>query len=150
MTSPRSMVRTIGTNMKGDMSDGHLGDVMHFHVPRQHILVLGSTDAAVDLLERRSDIYSSRVTKIMNDMYGVMQFPSMFDTLTLLYSISPRAWNFILMEYGKMWRIHRREFHQYFHQNSVQAYKPIQLQECHSFLQRALNDPERLSQHLRL
>ena len=89
MTSPRSMVRTIGTNMKGNMSDEHLGDVMHFHVPRQHILVLGSTDAAVDLLERRSDIYSSRVTKIMNDMYGVMQLYLVFSMVFPMVGFQP-------------------------------------------------------------
>ena len=45
------------------------GDVMLLKIPTQRILVLSSVQAAVDLLEKRSDIYSSRPYIRMLDMY---------------------------------------------------------------------------------
>ena len=42
-----------------------LGDIMFFKIPTQRIVVLNSVEAAVDLLEKRSDIYSSRHQPLM-------------------------------------------------------------------------------------
>ena len=42
-----------------------LGDVMFFRIPTQRIVVLNSVEVAVDLLEKRSDIYSSRHQPLM-------------------------------------------------------------------------------------
>ena len=36
------------------------GDLLHFRAYNQHIIVLNSEETAVELLERRSAIYSSR------------------------------------------------------------------------------------------
>ena len=54
------------------------------------------------------------------------------------------------MRYSLEWHNHRREFHQFFHQRKVPVYQPIQLEECHVFLRRALDDPTRLAPKIRL
>ncbi|KAK7692903.1 hypothetical protein QCA50_004539 [Cerrena zonata] len=108
------------------------GDVLFLRVPTQNIVVLNSTQAAFDLLEKRSDIYSSRISKIM------------------IALIIPKQWNFALMEYTPEWRVYRRNFHQFFHQRTVHNYHPIQLNQCRGFLRRTLGDSSQLSQHIRL
>ena len=59
-------------------------------------------------------------------------------------------WDFALMPYSSLWRAHRREFHQFFHQRAVFKYHPIQLRECRAFLRRVLESPEDLGDHIRL
>ncbi|KAK7687261.1 hypothetical protein QCA50_009766 [Cerrena zonata] len=44
------------------------GDVLLLRIPTLPIVVLGSAQAAFDLLEKRSDIYSSRPHKMMYDL----------------------------------------------------------------------------------
>ena len=48
-----------------------LGDIIHLKTPAQHIVVLGSTQVAVDLLDKRSETYSNRPQVLMNDLYVV-------------------------------------------------------------------------------
>ncbi|KAK7687641.1 hypothetical protein QCA50_008856 [Cerrena zonata] len=108
------------------------GDVLYLKTPTQAVVVLGSAQAALDLLDKRSDIYSSRPHIRMLDI------------------VSPRPWNFAVMEYGPRWRTYRRQFHQFFHQHAVSDYQPIQLQQSRAFLQRALDEPDGLSHHIHL
>ncbi len=42
------------------------GDIVYLHLPAQPTVVLGSVQAAIELLDRRSAIYSSRPTPIMD------------------------------------------------------------------------------------
>lgn len=44
------------------------GDVLHFRAYNQHIIVINSEEAATELLERRSVIYSSRLFVPMWDL----------------------------------------------------------------------------------
>ena len=44
------------------------GDVIYLYLPGQNVLVLNSARSAMDLLGRRSRIYSSRPTSVMNDL----------------------------------------------------------------------------------
>lgn len=37
-------------------------------IPNQHIVVLNSMDVAMDLLDKRSDVYSDRPYSVMNDL----------------------------------------------------------------------------------
>ena len=41
------------------------GDVVHVNVLGQHLIFLNSEKAAIDLLEKRSAIYSDRGTSVM-------------------------------------------------------------------------------------
>ncbi|KAK7676908.1 hypothetical protein QCA50_020164 [Cerrena zonata] len=107
------------------------GDVLYLNIPTQPVLVLNSAQAVLDLLEKRSEIYSDRPPVVMDELIGL-------------------EWNFVVMGYTQKWRTHRREFHHYFHQRRIIEYHPIILQECRSFLRRALEDPAQLASHLRL
>lgn len=44
------------------------GDIVYIDIPTQPIIVLGSADAAFELLEKRSDIYSDRPRLVMDDL----------------------------------------------------------------------------------
>ncbi|CAL1710835.1 unnamed protein product [Somion occarium] len=106
------------------------GDVIYLDLPGRPTIVLGSVKVAVELLEKRSSIYSDR---------------AVFVTDKLL------SWdfNFAFMPYSQTWRNHRRAFHQYFNQGEVHKYHPIQVRECRAFLQRMLDSPENIAQHVR-
>lgn len=125
---------------------------MYLRIPTQSILVLGSAQAAFDLLEKRSDLYSGRTQRIVYNtcVPDVTDFMQQLFIFYFLLRMSPRRWNLGLMTYGSQWRSYRREFHQYFNQHVVSNYQPIQLHQCRAFLRRALDDPSHLSQHIRL
>ncbi|KAK7678456.1 hypothetical protein QCA50_018516 [Cerrena zonata] len=107
------------------------GDVIFLNLPGSSLVVLGSAQAAVDLLEKRSDIYSDRPISILHQMMS-------WD------------WNLAFMPYTPLWRNQRREFHQFFNSGQVSKYQPIQLRECRAFLQRLLNSPSAdLGQNIR-
>jgi len=42
------------------------GDIVHLEALGQHIVILNSAKAAIDLLERRSSIYSGRPVAIIS------------------------------------------------------------------------------------
>lgn len=99
-------------------------------LPQQPTVVLGSVQAALDLMEKRSHIYSDKPVFVMDELM---------------------TWDFNLgfMPYTQKWRDHRRAFHQYFNQREVAKYEPIQVQECRAFLRRMLDAPDDLAQHVR-
>ena len=51
-----------------------LGDVVHLDVAGQPMIVLGSQEAASELLEKRSSNYSDRAPSPMVDMYAPLRF----------------------------------------------------------------------------
>ncbi|KAH8103605.1 CyP450 monooxygenase [Cristinia sonorae] len=106
-------------------------DVIFLDLPMQPTIILGSADAALDLLDKRSNIYSSKSTSVMIDLMG---------------------WEFNLsfMPYTNRWRAHRRMFHQQFYQGIVSKYQPVQRQQAREFLSWALKDPANTRKHVRL
>lgn len=48
-----------------NVPDTLLGDVTYVHAFNKHALIINSYEAAVDLLEKRSAIYSSRPPSVM-------------------------------------------------------------------------------------
>ena len=51
-----------------DQSSITAGDVMHLQIPAQPTIVVNSADVAFDLLDRRSAIYSSRPSSVMDTL----------------------------------------------------------------------------------
>ena len=49
-------------------SEDLAGDLLYLQVPTQNFVVLSSAQAAFDLLEKRSDIYSDRPTFLMHKL----------------------------------------------------------------------------------
>lgn len=93
-------------------------------------IILGSAQAAWDLLEKRGAIYSSRPRFIMggellsNGMRGVMA------------------------PYGPFWRRWRKLLHSGFMQRQAESYRPIQGLESKVLMQDLVNSPEDFRRHL--
>ncbi|KAG2037427.1 cytochrome P450 [Suillus americanus] len=54
------------------------------------------------------------------------------------------------MPYGNRWRLHRRIFHQAFHQTAIPAYHATQLRSAHKLLFSLLQDPENYPNHFQM
>ncbi|KAI0631054.1 CyP450 monooxygenase [Trametes polyzona] len=106
-------------------------DYAYLNVLGQHVLVLGSYDAANAFLENRSAISSGRPPCVMAELTGYM------------------PWEFGLWGYTEEWRRHRKAFHQLFHQNVIPNYRPAQVAQTRRFLRKLLDDPDEFIPHIR-
>ncbi|KAF9562064.1 cytochrome P450 [Agrocybe pediades] len=107
------------------------GDIFYFEVLGQSFLVLSSLERVHDIFDKRSANYSDRTP------------------LTMLVELIGFDFNMAMMPYGSWWRRHRRLFNEYFHQNAVHQYQPIQTRGTRAFLQRLLVTPEDFMHHTR-
>ncbi|TCD66264.1 hypothetical protein EIP91_001593 [Steccherinum ochraceum] len=99
-------------------------------VPTQPFILLGSVEAATELLDRKSGIYSDRIEPIM------MQLMRM-------------TYNVASMPYAPKWRAHRRMFDQQFRLSEVHNFKAIQLKQARRFLSWVLSSPACTQMHTR-
>ncbi|KAF7348415.1 Cytochrome p450 [Mycena sanguinolenta] len=95
-----------------------------------HILILNSVKAAMELLEKRAIFYSDRPT-----------FP--------MLPLSGADYSLVFMQHGDRWREHKRMFHQYFRREAVPAYYPVQLRKIHDLLRGLLSTPEDFDAHVK-
>ncbi|KAK0469549.1 cytochrome P450 [Desarmillaria tabescens] len=104
------------------------GDVLFLNSPGNKTIVLNSSQAATELLEKRSGNYSDRPDLNMMNLTG---------------------WNFSLafMRYSD--RTHRRMFHQYFQPRAILAYYPVQTKATLVLLQQLLKSPDECFHHVR-
>ncbi|RXW18855.1 hypothetical protein EST38_g6998 [Candolleomyces aberdarensis] len=105
------------------------GDMIYLKAPGQGILVLGSKQRTVDLLDKRAANYSDRPAFPITEL---MDF----------------TWTFGLMPYGLKWRQHRRAFHQYLNHNAMKLYHPIMQEETKSFLRKVKSQPDDIFDHV--
>lgn len=106
-------------------------DIIHLDVAGTSIIVIDTTEAAMDLLEKRSSIYSGRPRMPMiNELMGW-------------------SFHFGFMPYGDLWRQHRRVMHQSFHPTAAARFRPTELKATHGLLRRLLDEPDNLLGHLR-
>ncbi|KAK0500241.1 cytochrome P450 [Armillaria luteobubalina] len=106
------------------------GDVFYLDTPGNPTVVLNSSQAAEDLLEKRSGNYSDRPDFTMIKLSG---------------------WDLglTLMRYSDWWRMHRRMFHQYFQSRAVPAYNPVQMKAASVLLQQLHKSPDVFARHVR-
>ncbi|KAF8592281.1 cytochrome P450 [Ramaria rubella] len=107
------------------------GDLVYIKALRQTMAFVNSEAVALELLQKRSAIYSDRFDFPMLDLMGFVD------------------WNFVLMRYGDRWRQHRRIFHQKFHPAAVAAYHPVQAKHARELLLQLLDTPEDYLRHIR-
>ncbi|RPD53731.1 cytochrome P450 [Lentinus tigrinus ALCF2SS1-7] len=106
------------------------GPIFSLHLGSTPVIVLGTAQAAWDLLEKRSDIYSSRprfvvAGEILSDnMRGLM------------------------LPYGEGWRKWRKVLHSGLHSRRAEDYKEMQSLECIVLLHELLTDPANYERHL--
>ncbi|KAE9397655.1 cytochrome P450 [Gymnopus androsaceus JB14] len=105
-------------------------DILHLEVAGVNYIVLNSYDAAIDLLEKRSSIYSSR------------------PHLTMLNDLVGWTGDLLLMSYGSEWKSHRKLFQQEFHPSNSSLYLPHEKQALRVFLKSLLDAPEEWNEHV--
>ncbi|KAH9903304.1 cytochrome P450 [Cubamyces lactineus] len=91
------------------------GDVVYLEVLGRPMVILGSPEAMIELLEKRSAVTSDRPESALMSVFGQKN-------------------NFGFMRYGLLWRRLRRDFWQHFHSGVVPLYHPMQ----ESFTRKAL------------
>ncbi|KAJ8481542.1 hypothetical protein ONZ51_g5921 [Trametes cubensis] len=106
------------------------GDIVRLNMLGQHVVLLGTHEIAVDLLEKRSSVTSDRVC-------------------TTMITLSGWGWMFTAMSYGPWWRQHRKVFYQHFNANAARSYRPAQERHAHRFIQSVLGDPQDFTRHIR-
>lgn len=108
------------------------GDISHVEVLGQHVIVLNSVKAAVEMLEKKSSVYSDRpVLPMGGELVGWK------NTL-------------VLLPYGDRLREYRRNFHHVIGSRAaMDIYQPIEEIETHRFLKRVLAKPDQLQAHVR-
>ncbi|KAG8742021.1 hypothetical protein FRC10_002097 [Ceratobasidium sp. 414] len=93
------------------------------------IVVLNSVEDAVNLLEKRSSIYSDRA------QISMLVEPSLMDWGNLVTSLS----------YGERWRKSRRMMHQWLHKQAAEEFHPSQQHQARLLLQRLLSKSDSLN-----
>ncbi|KAE9399411.1 cytochrome P450 [Gymnopus androsaceus JB14] len=104
-------------------------DILHLEVAGTDYIVLNSYDAATDLLEKRSSIYSGR------------------PHYTMLCDLVGWSGDLVLMPYGNEWKSHRKLFQQEFHPANSSLYLPHEKKALRAFLKSLLDAPEEWGEH---
>ncbi|KAI9441764.1 cytochrome P450 [Lactarius indigo] len=107
------------------------GDIQSFHIFGQVIVVLSSTKATKDLLEKRGDIYSDR---------PVVPFFEMMEY----------DWVLALARYTEQWRLGRKLLDRGLGAGAASAYRPLQQLKARLLLTRLLGSPQELEAHIEL
>ncbi|KDR68481.1 hypothetical protein GALMADRAFT_231148 [Galerina marginata CBS 339.88] len=106
------------------------GSITHFRIFNQHVIVLNSIEDLIELIGKRTNIYSDRPQVPMVKLMG---------------------WDFTtaMKPYGSEWRIHRRLLQQSFRPAALLPYQPIQVKKVHAMLHGILNTGEDFMEHCR-
>ncbi|TFY71482.1 hypothetical protein EVG20_g1513 [Dentipellis fragilis] len=107
------------------------GDIIYVRTFGNPIIILNSSKAVYDLLDKRSSIYSSRPVR------------------TMVQELMGWSWMFSSMPYGAFWRKHRALFQKHFHSRTSNQYQPIQEKEAHVLLRNLHKSPDALAHHIR-
>ncbi|KAG1833877.1 cytochrome P450 [Suillus variegatus] len=107
------------------------GDIIYARLLNKPVMVVNSEEVAKDLFERRSSIYSDRPQSIVYEAFA-------------------SDFNMGFMPYGNRWRLHRRIFHQAFHQAATPAHQAVQLRSAHKMLSSLLQDPDNYPDHFQM
>jgi len=109
------------------------GDIIHLQIFGQHLVILNSSKAAVEMLDKKSVKYSDRPI-----------LPFVGDLLGCKHSLP-------LLPYGDTFRKTRKRFHRIIGtRTAVEGFSDVESMEIHKFLKRVLADPERLANHIRM
>ncbi|KAK7047633.1 hypothetical protein VNI00_006401 [Paramarasmius palmivorus] len=125
-------------------SQGNNSGIIQFSAAGTSIVVINNAQIAIDLLEKRSRIYSSRPPAPMTcDLMGWdwnLGFQP-YDATVLIYILA--------VHIGERWRQHRRLFLKAFNREAAKKFRPIELDATHHLLARLLEDPAAFLSHLK-
>ncbi|KAI0754758.1 cytochrome P450 [Daedaleopsis nitida] len=100
------------------------GKIISLKVMGRCLVIINDADAALELLEKRSAIYSSRAHSVTIELCGWGD------------------WNMASLPYGERWRSHRKTFWQHFHPGVISKYRPLQEEGARRLLPRLLLSPD--------
>ncbi|KAG1858341.1 cytochrome P450 [Suillus tomentosus] len=108
------------------------GDIAHVEILGQHIMVVNSTRTAIEMLDKKSNVYSDRPVRPMaGELCGWKQ------ALPLL-------------PYGDRFRQYRKNLHHIIGSRAaLKIYHPIEEIETRRFLKRVFLKPDQLREHIR-
>ncbi|KAF8837335.1 cytochrome P450 [Paxillus ammoniavirescens] len=104
------------------------GDVLYARLLDQEFVILNSQSDAVELLEKRSQIYSDR---------------------PFIATVEPYGFGFIFafQGYDDHWRLSRRIFHQTFRADTALTFRPMQLRRAREMIVNMIDDSDRYVSH---
>ncbi|OSD00712.1 cytochrome P450 [Trametes coccinea BRFM310] len=109
----------------------HGTDILRLDALGTNIIMIDSLRPAVELLDKRSSIYSDRPRMIMlNELAGF-------------------GWNYGSMQYGDDWRECRKMTHRELHPGALTKYRPVLLKNAHGFLARLASGRGAVPAHLK-
>ncbi|KDR76850.1 hypothetical protein GALMADRAFT_67401 [Galerina marginata CBS 339.88] len=107
------------------------GDIVYLHVLGQSVLFLNSREAAVDLLDKRSAIYSDKPSLVMvGDLCGCKEMIP-------------------FLPYGESFRRRRKLMQKTLGPRSIPAYHSILHSETHTFIDALVSSPSNYLRHIR-
>ncbi|KAG0699878.1 cytochrome P450 [Suillus ampliporus] len=108
------------------------GDISHIEILGQHIIVLNYVRTAMDMLDKKSSVYSDRPV-----------FPMGGELVGLKHALG-------LLPYGDHFRRYRKHLHRAIGSRAaLHIYNQIEEVETHRFLKRVLAKPDQLLAHVR-
>ncbi|KAH9956431.1 cytochrome P450 [Russula dissimulans] len=107
------------------------GDVMSFHVLGRVVVILGSTKATKDLLEKHGHVFSDRAVIPIFEMMEV-------------------SWSLLLAAYGDPWRLRRKIAERGFRPASLATFRVLQETRVRVLAARLLESPQEWAAHLEL
>ncbi|KIJ58388.1 hypothetical protein HYDPIDRAFT_34241 [Hydnomerulius pinastri MD-312] len=103
-------------------------DILYLRLLDQELVILNSQSDALEMLEKRSQIYSDRPFIATLAPYGM-------------------DCNFAFAPYGDHWRLCRRIFHQTFRADAALTFRPMQLRRARQMIVNMIDDPNQYPSH---
>ncbi|KIK58930.1 hypothetical protein GYMLUDRAFT_202199 [Collybiopsis luxurians FD-317 M1] len=107
------------------------GPLMSFRVFGQQFVMINTFETAMDLLEKRSNLYSSRPHSIMGDLVG-------------------RDKTILFTKYGATLKECRKIVHSWMNKGAIDNFLPAQEASSFRFLAALLDNPDDFSKHIRI
>ncbi|KAF9228926.1 cytochrome P450 [Gyrodon lividus] len=104
------------------------GNLLYARLLQHEIVILNSQLDAIELLEKRSQIYSDRPFIATVEPFGL-------------------GCNFSFRPYDNHWRLCRRIFHQTFRADAALAFRPMQLRRARQMIVNVIDDPDAYAFH---
>jgi hypothetical protein len=123
-----------------------LGEMMYVSAREQGVLLINSQRVAIDLLEKRSNIYSDRPRYISAGEFSTKNLMLTLTPYGDLYAINTPFYSFVLIL--QRWRRFRRVAVEGFSKAAVQHLHPIQGREAIILALALMKSPSTLEKHL--
>ena len=153
-TLPKCCVHLLLSLVVADVS---LGDFVYATTIAGNILVLNKREDADELLEKRAKKYSGRPRFPVLPLYvfivSTPLIPARRRSLMILAFLCRRIGqelNTAMLQYGDVWRQHRRIYHQYLRPATLSTHYDLQNEGVQGLLRHVLASPQGFYEHITL